>query len=81
MGEAGRDLDFAEEPVAAERLGDGRVDHLERDAPVVFEVLGHVDGRHAAAKLALDAVARKRQPCVVRNLREQGIHKPHPAAS
>ena len=35
-----------------------RLEHLERDLPLVLEVVGQVDGRHTAlTDLALDAVA------------------------
>ena len=47
-----------EEPLGAEHGGELGPEHLERDLAVVLEVLGEVDGRHAAlAELALDAVA------------------------
>ena len=56
--EVGGELDLGQEPLGAD---DGRelgAEQLERDPPVVAEVLGQVDGGHAAgADLALDPVA------------------------
>ena len=58
MLEPGGELDLAEEALGAERGGELGMEHLERDRAVVPEVLGQVDGGHAAAaELALDAVA------------------------
>ena len=58
MGERGGELDLAEEALAAERRGEVLVEDLDGDVAVVLEVVGEVDGRHAAgAELALDAVA------------------------
>ena len=46
------------EPLGAEHGGELGLEDLERDLAVVLEVLGEVDGGHAAlAQLALDAVA------------------------
>jgi hypothetical protein len=57
VGELGRDPDLTEEPLA-ERGGELRVEHLERDRPVMAKVVRQMDRRHAApAELALDAVA------------------------
>ena len=43
--------------------GELGAEHLEGDLPVVLEVVGEVDGRHAAlAQLALDAVALVERP-------------------
>jgi hypothetical protein len=54
----GGDLDLAEEPLAAERGGELRLEDLERDQPVMLEVFGQEDDGHAAvAELALDPVA------------------------
>ena len=54
----GGELDLAQEPLGAERCGELRMEHLERDRPVVLQVLGQVDGRHAAAaELAVERVA------------------------
>ena len=59
MGERGGEVDLAQEPLAAERLGEVRVEDLDGDVAVVLEVAGEVDGRHAAgAELALDAIVR-----------------------
>ena len=58
MLEPGGDLDLAGEPVGAERGGQLGAQHLDRHLAVVLQVLGEVDGGHAAlAELALDAVA------------------------
>ena len=57
MVEAGGDPDLAEEALARERLGELRPTDLDRDVPVVLEVVREVDGRHPArAKLAVDPV-------------------------
>jgi len=51
-------LDLYDEAVGAEDGGELGLQHLERDPAVVLEVLGEVNGGHAAgAELALDAVA------------------------
>ena len=48
----------AKKPLGAERRGELRVQHLDRDVAVVPDVAREVDGRHAAAAdLALDAIA------------------------
>ena len=58
MLQPGGELDLALEPLGAERGGQLGVEHLERDRPVVPEVLGEVDRGHAAAaELALEPVA------------------------
>ena len=58
MLQPGGELDLALEALGAERGGQLGVEHLERDRPVVAEVVGEVDRGHAAApELALDAVA------------------------
>ena len=47
-----------EEPLGADDGGQFRPQHLDRHAAVVLDVLGQVDGGHAAlAELALEAVA------------------------
>jgi hypothetical protein len=58
MLEAGGQHDLAQEALGAQRGRQVRVEHLERDHPVVAEVPGQPDARHAASsKLALDDVA------------------------
>src|SRR4029077_387307 len=58
MREFRRDLDFAQESLRLDGLGDIRLHDLQRDLAVVFLVLGEVDDRvAAAAELALDRVA------------------------
>ena len=47
--EAGGELDFAEEPIGAERGCESGTQHLQRDEPTVLEIARQVDGRHAAS--------------------------------
>ena len=57
MREAGGDLDLAQEPLRAKRVGEFWFQHLDRDVALVADVLGEVDRRHtAAAQLTLNAV-------------------------
>ncbi len=67
--QVGGGLDLGEEPLGAEDRGQLGAEHLERDLAVVAEVVGEVDGGHAAlAQLALEAVAvgegRREARCV-----------------
>jgi hypothetical protein len=56
--EAGGQHDFAQEALGAQCRCQVRVEHLERDHPVVTDVPCQPDARHAAApELALDDVA------------------------
>jgi hypothetical protein len=58
MLEPRRQADLLEETIPADAGGECGVEDLEGDRPVVAEVLGEVDGGHAAAaELALDVVA------------------------
>ena len=58
MLEPGGDLDLAGEALGAEGGGELGAQDLERHLAVVLQVLGEVDGGHAAlAELPLDAVA------------------------
>jgi len=58
MLEMGGDADFTEEPFGAQRCGELRAYHLDRDCAVVLEVVGKPDYGHAtAAELPLEAVA------------------------
>ena len=58
MLEIRRRLDLGEETLAADDGRQLRLEDLERDATVVFDVIGQVHGRHAAgAELSLDAVS------------------------
>ena len=51
------DLDLAQESLGAEALGQVRVQDFDGDGSVVTEVVGAIDGRHAASSdLALDFV-------------------------
>jgi len=57
MPQVGRGLDLAEEPLGTEGMSQFGTQHLQRDAPLVPEVLGQVHRRHpAGAKRALEAV-------------------------
>ena len=44
----GRKLDLSLEPLRSQRVGQFGKEHLERDRPVVPQVLGEEDGGHAA---------------------------------
>ena len=56
--QVGRELDLGQEPLGADHGGELGPEDLERDAPVVADVLGEVDGGHAAgAGFAVEAVA------------------------
>ena len=56
--EVGRGLDLAQEPLGADHGRELGPEHLDRHPAIVLEVLGQVDGGHAAlAELALEAVA------------------------
>jgi hypothetical protein len=58
MLEPGSSADFPEEPLSAERRGELGVQQLERNLPIVAEILGEPDSRHpATAELALEPVA------------------------
>jgi len=58
VGELGRDFDLANEPLRAEGGRQLRPQHLHRDFAVVLEILGQIDGGHAAAtRFPLDGVA------------------------
>ena len=46
--ELGGDLDLAEEPFRAENSGQLGPQYLDRHLTVVFQILGEVDGSHAA---------------------------------
>ncbi len=53
-----RRLDLGQEPLGSDDRGQLRLQHLERDLPLVLDVIGEVDRGHPAlAELALDAVA------------------------
>ncbi len=58
MLEAGCELDLAQESLGAEDRRELGVQHLERDQPLVLDVVGEIDRGHAAAaELAFEAVA------------------------
>ena len=48
MGEPGDEADLAEKALGADGGGEVRVNHLQRDRPVVAEVVGEVNRRGAA---------------------------------
>ena len=53
-----RDLDLGQEPFDAEHGPELRLQHFERDAPVVPQIAREIhDGHTAATDLALDDVA------------------------
>ena len=57
MLQAGGDPDLLEESLRSERGGELGAQDLERDGPIVPEVVREVDHGHAAAsELALDAI-------------------------
>ncbi len=57
MGEPGGEPDLAEEPLGAERVGEFRVEDLDRHLTIMLEIVGEVDGGHPAlAELALEQV-------------------------
>ena len=58
VGESSGEPDLAEEPLGAERVGEFRVEDLDRHLTIVLEIVGEVDGGHAAlAELALEHIA------------------------
>ncbi len=60
----GGELDLALEALGAQRAREIGVQHLERDRPVVPQVLGEEDGGHAAPpELALEPVAIRQAAC------------------
>ena len=58
MSEARRDADLAREPVDSDNRREVRMEDLDSDIAVVFEIAGQEDHGHAAhGKLTLDLVA------------------------
>ena len=58
MPQFGRGLDFAQEPVGAERGPEIGMQHLDGDVALVLEIVREVDGGHpAGTEFAVDAVA------------------------
>ena len=79
MLEPGGEPDLAQEPLGAERGGELGVQHLERDRPVVPEVLREVDRGHAAAaELALERVAVAAAPASELRATEVGASRACP---
>jgi hypothetical protein len=57
MRQRRRDLDLQQEPLGADSLGQLGPQRLQRDVPVMPQVLGEIHDRHpAGAELAFDAV-------------------------
>ncbi len=64
MLQPGGGLDFAQEPLAAQRSGQLGMEDLDGDRAVVTEVVGQIHGGHATCpELALDAVAVGESSC------------------
>ena len=58
MGEFRGQVDFAEEALGADRLGDIRTKHFQRNVTVVAGVIRQVDRGHSTtAQLALERIA------------------------
>ena len=58
MLQASRELDLPQEPLRPECHAELRMQHLERHAPVVLQIVRQVDGGHSpSAELALEEVA------------------------
>ena len=56
--QGGDGLDFAQEPLGTDHGGELGAEHLDGDLAVVLEIVGEVDGGHAALpQFALEAVA------------------------
>ena len=57
MLQVGGDANFAEESLVSQYLRQLGMNHLDGDMPIMLQVLGQPDGRHAAAtELSLDPV-------------------------
>jgi hypothetical protein len=53
-----RRLDLGQETLGPDYSSEFRLEHLERDLPLVLDIVGQVDGRHPAlTEFGLDAVA------------------------
>ena len=58
MLEVRRRLDLGQEPLGADDGSQLRLEHLQRDLPLVLQVVREIDGGHPAlTEFALDAVA------------------------
>ena len=56
--QVGGRLDLGEEAFGADDRGELRPQHLQRDLPLVLQVVGHIDGRHpACTDLTLDTIS------------------------
>ena len=61
MRQLGSELDLAKEALSADGLGDVRPQHLERNVPVMANVVREVDGCHTTGtQLSLDHVASRK---------------------
>ncbi len=66
MLEIRRDFDLAQESLGAEYRTELRIENLDGDFSIVFEIVREVDSRHAAAsKLALDSIPIEETGCDV----------------
>ena len=73
MLQFGRGLDLSEEALGAERGGEVGMHDLDRDLPVVAEVVREIYGRHPAlAEFVLEAVAVGE--CGGERGRDEGVH-------
>ena len=58
VSQVGCGLDLSQEPLGTDHRSQLGLQHLERDVPVVLQVLGEIDRRHATfTQLTLDGVA------------------------
>ncbi len=58
MLEVSRNLDFGQEPLGTDDCGQLRLQDLQRDLPLVLDVIREIDRSHAAlTEFGLDAVA------------------------
>jgi hypothetical protein len=56
--QVGRRLDLGEEPLSADDRRELGLEHLERDASLVLQIVSEIDRRHTPfAELTLDAIA------------------------
>src|SRR5215207_4173745 len=71
MLQASGELDLAEKTLGSKRLGELRVEDLERYWPVVAKIVGQVHyGHPASAELAVDAVVLRE--CCLQTIQQAG---------
>jgi hypothetical protein len=68
VAKAGGNLDLAQEPIAAERLGELGTKQLECDPPLMADIVGEIDFAHAAR-------AKQRQDPIVSDCVPGGQHR------